>query len=122
MLTHQPDCTLRDVELLKAGRQYRLSPKAKLTLGRNLQTNERIQELATSEHTLLRAANFSGPCGLLSGQTEEQDIAIAAAIVAAYGKGQNEAQVSVLCTRGDQRWQVTVAPMGREEIEAFIVP
>lgn len=122
LLTHQPDCTPRDVELLKAGRQYRLSPKAKLTLGRNLQTNERIHKLATSEHTVMRAANFSGPSGLLSGQPEEQDIAVAASIVAAYGKGQNEAQVSVLCTRGDERWQLTVTPMTREEIETLIVP
>ncbi|APG28074.1 thiamine biosynthesis protein [Syntrophotalea acetylenivorans] len=122
LLTHQPDCTPRDVELLKAGRQYRLSPKAKLTLGRNLQTNEKIQELATSGHTLMRAANFSGPTGLVSGQAAEQDIPVAAAIVAAYGKGQKETQVKVLCTRGDERWQVEVAPMGREEIEEYLVP
>jgi tRNA U34 2-thiouridine synthase MnmA/TrmU len=122
LLTHQPDCTPRDVELLKAGRQYRLSPKAKLTLGRNLQTNEKIQELATSGHTLMRATNFSGPTGLVSGQAEEQDIPVAAAIVAAYGKGQKEARVIVLCTRGDERWQVEVAPMKREEIEEYLVP
>jgi tRNA U34 2-thiouridine synthase MnmA/TrmU len=122
LLTHQPDCTPRDIELLKAGRQVRLSPKAKLTLGRNLQTNDKLQELATTEHTLLRATNFSGPIGLLSGQPEGDDLERAAAIVAAYGKGQNEAQVSVLCTRGDERWQLTVAPMGREEIEELIIP
>jgi len=122
LLTHQPDCTPRDVELLKAGRQVRLSPQAKLTLGRNLQTNERLQELATVEHIIFRAANFSGPTGLVSGQAEEKDIAVAAAIVAAYGKGQNEAQVQVLCVRGDERWQLTVTPMTREEIEPLIVP
>lgn len=122
LLTHQPDCTPLDVELLKTGRQFRLSPQAKLTLGRNLQTNERIQKLATAEHILLRAANFSGPTGLVSGQAEEQNIAAAAAVVAAYGKGQNEPQVAVLCTQGDKRWQLTVAPMGRNEREELIVP
>jgi tRNA U34 2-thiouridine synthase MnmA/TrmU len=122
LLTHQPDCTPQDVELLKAGRQFRLSPQVKLTLGRNLQTNEKLQELATVEHTLLRAAHFSGPTGLLSGQPEEADLAVAAAIVAAYGKGQNEAQASVLCIRGDERWQLTVTSMGRVEIEPLIVP
>jgi len=121
LLTHQPDCTPRDIELLKAGRQVRLSPKAKLTLGRNLQTNERLQELATTEHTLLRAANFGGPIGLLSGQPERDDLARAAAIVATYGKGHKETQVSVLCIRGDERWQLTVTPMIREEIEPLIV-
>lgn len=121
LLTHQPDCTPRDIELLKAGRQVRLSPTAKLTLGRNLKTNDKLQELATTEHTLLRAANFSGPIGLLSGHPEGDDLERAAAIVATYGKGENEAQVSVLCTRGDERWQLTVAPMGREEIEELII-
>lgn len=122
LLTHQPDCTTRDVELLKVGRQYRLSPQAKLTLGRNRQTNEAIQALATAEHTLMRAANFSGPTGLVSGQPTADDLTAAAAIVAAYGKGQNEARVSVTCTRGAERWQLEVAPMGRQEIEGLIVP
>lgn len=122
LLTHQPDCTTRDVELLKVGRQYRLSPQAKLTLGRNRQTNEAIQALATAEHTLLRATNFSGPTGLVSGQPATEDLSAAAAIVAAYGKGQDEAQMSVLCTRGEERWQVEVTPMGREEIKGLIVP
>ncbi len=122
LLTHQPDCTTRDVELLKVGRQYRLSPQAKLTLGRNRQTNETLQVLATAAHTLLRATNFSGPTGLVSGQPAAEDLAAAAAIVAAYGKGQDEAQVSVLCTRGGDRWELEVTPMGREKIERLIVP
>jgi hypothetical protein len=122
LLTHQPDCTPQDVELLKAGRQFRLSPKVKLILGRNLQSNEKIQELATVEHILLRTANFSGPTGLLSGQPEGDNLTTAAAIVAAYGKGQHEAQVNVLCIQGDERWQLTVTPMTREEIEPLIVP
>ncbi len=122
LLTHHPGCTPRDVELLKAGRQVRLTPKAKLTLGRNLQTNERLQELATTEHILLRAPDFGGPTGLVSGLVEEKDIAVAAAIVATYGKGQNETKVSVLCTQGEKRWQLTVTPMTRAEIEPLIVP
>ncbi len=122
LLTHHPGCTPLDVELLKAGRQVRLTPKAKLALGRNLQTNERLQELATTEHILLRAPDFGGPTGLVSGLAEEKDIAVAAAIVATYGKGQNETKVSVLCIQGEKRWQLTVTPMTRAEIEPLIVP
>ena len=121
LLTHQPDCTPRDVELLKVGRQYRLSPSAKLTLGRNRQSNEAIQALATAEHTLLRAVGFSGPLGLLSGRPREEDLAAAGAIVAAYGKGQNEARLEVLCICGEERRKVEVVPMGREEIEKLRV-
>ena len=121
LLTHQPDCTPRDVELLKVGRQYRLSPSAKLTLGRNRQSNEAIQALATAEHTLLRAVGFSGPLGLVSGRPSEEDLATAGAIVAAYGKGQHEAQLEVLCICGEERWKVEVVPMVREDVEKLIV-
>ncbi len=122
LLTHQPDCCTRDVELLKAGRQYRLSPQTKLTLGRNRETNDKIQSLAQPDQPLLRAARFSGPTGLLSGHPTEHDLRTAASIVAACGKGQKEPLVSVFCIQGDKRRELEVAPMGREEIEALIIP
>ncbi|MCM2265716.1 MAG: thiamine biosynthesis protein, partial [Desulfuromonadales bacterium] len=39
LFTYQPECAVSDVELLKIGRQFRLSERAKLALGRNQDDN-----------------------------------------------------------------------------------
>lgn len=121
LLVHHPDCTPRDVELLKIGRQYRLSPQAKLTLGRDNETNEKIQSLADEEHLLLRAESFSGPLGLVSGHPTKEDLQHAAAIVAASGKGKDCSQVSILIWRGEKLDKIQAAPMTRDKIDELIV-
>lgn len=112
LLQHQPDCTVIDVELLKLGRQFRLSPRAKLTLGRNRKDNEAIQAAAQPEHRLLHAAGFRGPTGLVSGQPGQEDLTLAAAIVAGYGKGRDEASVRIRLQQNGQERFLDVVPMG----------
>jgi tRNA-specific 2-thiouridylase len=121
LFAHQPDCGVVDVELLKTGRQFRLSPRAKLVVGRNQADNEAIKSLARPTDILLRAANFTGPLGLVSGHPESEEVARAAAIVASYGKGQEEPRVEILARRDDSQWALTVAPMKRPDLDEFVV-
>jgi hypothetical protein len=121
LLNHHPDCTPKDVELLKLGRQYRLSPRTKLTLGRDLDTNEALMGLADDSHLLLRAESFTGPTGLVSGHPSPEDLRQAAAIVAAYGKGKSCLRVSIVVLGGDDREPLEVVPMKREKIAELIV-
>lgn len=115
LLQHDPQATPNDVELLKVGRQFRLSPTAKLTLGRHQADNERLDELAETCHFKLRCSNHSGPLGLFAGEMEQAELEKAAAILASYGKGKNEAEVEVLFTNQEKEFELTVAPMPREE-------
>lgn len=121
LFTHQPDCTVTDVELLKTGRQFRLSPRAKLTLGRNEEDNRTIKSLARPGDTLLRAADVSGPLGLVSGQPDGEDMVQAGSIVASYGKGQDLPKVAILGQRDEETWTCEAAPMGKERIRELIV-
>lgn len=114
LLTHNPGATPIDVELLKLGRQFRLSPTTKLTLGRNQADNEALKAMARGEDLLLRAADFSGPLGLVSGTPGEEDLELAGAIVAAYGKGQETFEVAILAQQGDISRRLTVNPLDRE--------
>ncbi len=121
LINHQPDCTVEDVELLKIGRQFRLSDQAKLTLGRHQKDNDAIREASREGYILLRAPGVSGPLGLVSGQPSEEDIKTAGEIVASYGKGKDQREVEILIeiTEGEQRFQVT--PMPRDEAKEMIV-
>jgi tRNA U34 2-thiouridine synthase MnmA/TrmU len=121
LLEHNPAATPIDAELLKAGRQFRLSDKSKVILGRKLADNERIKELICEKDVLLRADNFSGPLGLVTGEAGESELATAAALVAGYGKGRDEKTVDVLLQQGEKNWSVTVTPFSQEQARKLII-
>jgi len=114
LFEHNPEATTADVELLKVGRQFRLSATAKLILGRHRADNEALQQQAKPEQIKLRCQNFSGPIGLFSGDTDHEELDTAAAIVASYGKGKDEVEVDVLCITSDNEFVRRVKPMPRE--------
>ena len=121
LFNHQPDCTVNDVELLKIGRQFRLSEQSKFTLGRHQKDNDSIRDAANSAYIIIRTPGVSGPLGLVSGQPSEQDLQTAGAILASYGKAKDEAKVEVLAETpaGEQRF--TVAPMPRSDSKQMAV-
>lgn len=121
LLQHDPKASVNDAELLKVGRQFRISPTAKLILGRNQADNERLEELAEACQLKLHCSNFNGPLGLLCGRTEEQDLKTAAAILASYGKGKDEEEVKVLFSRQEHEFEMTVEPMPREDSRGMIL-
>jgi len=121
LLEHDPQATVNDIELLKAGRQFRLSPASKLVLGRNQEDNELMKQLSQPHHILLRCENFSGPLGIFCGPAEGEELNMAAAIVASYGKGKNETSVDILCSHGDTTQALTVKPMPREVSQGYIL-
>jgi predicted ribosome quality control (RQC) complex YloA/Tae2 family protein len=89
----EPDPAVRDIEILKLGRHFRIGSGAKVIVGRNKKENEAIQAMAHSGDGLLRCVGIPGPTALVTGgpfSTEEMETA--ASIVAAYSdakEGQN---------------------------------
>lgn len=114
LFDHNSEATVADVELLKVGRQFRLSATTKLILGRHHADNEALQQQIKPEQIKLRCQNFSGPLGLFCGNSNQQELDTAAAIVASYGKGKNEAEVDVLCSADGNEFVRRVKPMPRE--------
>jgi predicted ribosome quality control (RQC) complex YloA/Tae2 family protein len=85
-MVHDPGFTLNDVHLLKLGRHFRFSPKAKLVVGRNEEENQKIQTFSREDDFLIKVAQHPGPLSLLRGEPEEGEIEIAAAVTARYSK------------------------------------
>ena len=121
LFDHQPGCTVNDVELLKIGRQFRLSEQAKLTLGRHQNDNDAIRERAASDHIILRTPGFPGPLGLVSGEPSDRDLKTAGAILASYGKGKDQPDIEILAEMPEGEQRFTVAPMLREESKKLIL-
>lgn len=121
LFAYQPDCAVSDVELLKIGRQFRISARAKLALGRNQQDNEALRESAGRDDLLLRCIGFNGPLGVLSGAPEADDLETAAAVVAGYGKGRREPWVEMLVTGAEEEFTVRVQPCPLETSRAWLL-
>jgi hypothetical protein len=121
LFAHHPDADVRSVELLKIGRQFRLSPRAKLLVGRNESDNEQLFALAGEDDYLLKVPDVAGPCGLLVGSPDTVDLDFACGIVASYGKLQNDASVDVRVKHGGEEQLRAVLTTPRSESTALII-
>jgi hypothetical protein len=121
LFTHQPDCAVSDVELLKIGRQFRLSARAKLALGRNQDDNTALVAAARAEDVILRTPGLAGPVGVVSGLPEETDLQLAGTIVASYSKGKGSERVEVLLKQGEAERFMTVSPLDPDRCRPWLL-
>ncbi len=121
LLEHCGEASVEDAELLKVGRQFRLSPRAKLVVGRHKVNNDEIKKLARPEDYLIQANDFPGPLGLLCGQPEQKDMETAAAVVAGYGKGKNRDEVVVSVQGNESFLLLNVVPFARGKMEELLI-
>ncbi len=98
LLNHSPNFGLREVELLKVGRHFRLSPYSKAIVGRNEEENQKILKLAREKEILLQESEGKGSLVLLEEGTEE-DIRRGAELAAYYSKGRGKEKVEVVMWR-----------------------
>jgi len=85
-----PDFDLNDVNLLKVGRHFRLSPSAKVVVGRNEDENRRLQVLARGADFRFEVEGCGSPVTLLRGGAGEREIHLAAAMTARYSDAEGD--------------------------------
>jgi len=96
LIRYKPDFTINDVQLLKLGRQFRLTPEAKLIVGRNQDENNRLQNLAKDGDLYFYPSEVRGPTGIGKGIFNNNCLSIASSIVARYSDGEFNEQIKVL--------------------------
>ena len=107
LMKNKPDFSLNDVHLLKLGRHFRLTPLAKVVVGRNEGENDKILSLAKEGDTILRVKDFPGPLALARGEVSHKEILKSAIITATYSKAKFLPEVEV---------EYQVIPMPAKEI------
>jgi tRNA U34 2-thiouridine synthase MnmA/TrmU len=98
-----------DVVLLSTGRHFRLSPRAKLVVGRT-EVENALLEHHVEGRARLEARGVLGPVALVEGTPTFEERELAAAIVARYGKGKDLSRVEVEWKEGDLVETYEVAP------------
>ncbi len=103
---------LRDVELLKTGRHFRLPGGGKLVVGRNQAENEFMEKLVRPADLVFHMDRVPGPLVILADGGGEGDRALGEAMAAAYSDAADGQADTVLVMQGERREtkEVTVRP------------
>lgn len=118
LIKYKPDFTLNDAHLLKIGRHFRLSPAAKLIIGRNKEENDRLLKLAQPQDLSFHATNAKGPVGVGRGDFDDSHIFITSCIITRYSDGYANQTLEIAYRReSDKKAEyVKAQPLGEEEI------
>lgn len=119
LLTHESSPEMREIELLKIGRHFRLSPKCKIVVGRDNTENNIIQSLSSDDDYILNVKGFGSPLVLVIGDASEKDIKTAASICARYSDAKNLSSVEVGILNNRQCNTIHVRPAENDFINSI---
>lgn len=94
LMRYQEKVEVRDIDLLKIGRHFRLAPGIKLIVGRNEDENENIEKITKKDETLFFVEDTGSPNALLIGN-KKSVINIAASITARYSDKKDDKNIEV---------------------------
>lgn len=119
LLTNQRELNLDDIEFLKLGRHFRLSPQAKLVLGRNQEENERLISLVQPRNLLLKPMDIPGPIGILKAEIISQELLkLSAGFLARYCD-QNDGGVRISIEGDRDRKIIHCSALKPEELDVL---
>ncbi|MCW8908778.1 MAG: tRNA (5-methylaminomethyl-2-thiouridylate)-methyltransferase [Sedimenticola sp.] len=105
-----------DIMLLKVGRHLRPRPHFKVIISREEGEGNFMQGYR-KQYVNLATKSHAGPVALIDGEVDDQDIVLAARLVARYSQGKTADQVEVEVKRLDgSSERLTVAPLSPGEI------
>jgi tRNA-specific 2-thiouridylase len=117
LFSRHPEHRLRDIELLKVGRHFRLTDTTKVVVGRNAGDNGTIERLAEACDALIRVDQFPGPTVLVPGGGDEETRRLAAGLCARYSDAPRNRKAAVHCLRDGITAPFTVQALTPEEAE-----
>lgn len=121
LFDHCPDHGIRDIELLKLGRHFRIHAHAKLIVGRNQADNNAIQALIREGDAVLQMADFRGPTVLVPHGCDEATLREAAGFCCLYANRPDDHPCTVVCRTGGTARTVTVTAARREDAERMLL-
>ncbi|MBI5266909.1 MAG: hypothetical protein HY851_06720 [candidate division Zixibacteria bacterium] len=121
LIAHTDRITFDDLNLLRAGRHFRLDAATKVIVGRNEDDNKRIMAYRQPHHHLLEAVDVSSPVTLLVGPATQDNILKAAMITARYTSARNRPSVKVSMQSGETPVIVEVSPAVDADLEPVAI-
>ncbi|BCB95127.1 fibronectin-binding protein [Dissulfurispira thermophila] len=110
LLRHNPSPSLKDINLLRVGRHFRISNNCKIVVGRDENENNTIQSLVENTDYLLSVNGFGSPLTIICGDASDEAIKLAAAICARYSDAKKLPVVEVSVLGNGEEFKIQANP------------
>jgi len=121
LFSRNEDRQIRDIELLKYGRHFRINDNSKIIVGRNKADNHAMQTQVLEDDLVLSMADFPGPQVLVPYGGDEYISNIAAALCVRYSDAPDDNEARVICRKGNTSITISTKPAAREDCERWII-
>ncbi len=117
------DPDVREVQLLKVGRHFRLSERSKAILGRNKDDCEQLRSLLGPDEVAIEPRDMPGPLATIRGEATPEAVRATAALVLRYTRADPHTEHAVAVARADGTGgeEITVRPAEEEEARRQLV-
>ncbi len=105
---HSEELKIRDFQMLKVGRHFRVGKGSKAIIGRNEAENQALEKFLQPGEAAIRWIEGSGPMGIVTGNPDDALLEIAGKILLRYTKAAWNDQCSIKVKRGDDEKRMTV--------------
>ncbi len=109
-LKYNPSPSVKDINLLRVGRHFRISDNCKIIVGRDENENNTIEALAENSDYLLRVDGFGSPLTIISGNISDKAIEPAASICARYSDAKRLPEVDVTVSGNGLNYAIKASP------------
>ncbi len=114
LIRFKPDWGAGDVEFIKVGRHFQISPAARVAVSRREEENLSLRRLARPDDRLFINCERNGAVALLRGEAGPEEEAVAAGLAVYYSKMREEGRARVAS------WRVEGGDVDRREFEAAV--
>jgi tRNA U34 2-thiouridine synthase MnmA/TrmU len=123
LLEHDPSPSLKDINLLRIGRHFRISDEYKIAVGRDESENNTIQSLADADDYLLHVDGYGSPltiiCANADGNPTDEDLKLAASICARYSDAKRLPEVEVTVVGKGSEFKIQTTPASNSILDHF---
>ena len=121
LFSHEEDRQIRDIELLKYGRHFRIGDNGKIIVGRNKADNDVLKTLVREEDLVLFMAEFPGPQVIVPYGGDDSVRNTAAALCVRYSDAPDDQEAKVICRKGNISTSIITKAAAREDCEQWII-
>ena len=121
LFSHQEDRQIRDIELLKYGRHFRINDGFKIIVGRNHSDNESLKTFSVSDDYILSMADFPGPQVVVPYGCDDYVLNTAASLCVRYSDAPDNIEANVTCHKGDTFFILRAGAAAKEDCERWII-
>jgi len=117
LLEHSEDYQALDLYLLTIGRNFRISPSAKVIVSRNEDESKKLEDYRDNSDYFI-IPDFSGPNAYVRGELTGDEIIIIASIISKYGKPSNDVNNVTVYAKNKKPEKITAPPpISTEELD-----